>query len=155
VSRPRLEDVPPRGQLLHNMSAPPVSRVVVAPRYQARPRVGFRLVTRLLRGWRGDPETLLARLSLDAEATGGDALAALQLHTDAVLDRLCIPAVVPLVPREGPPLRGHALLHVAFVSRCAGQVFLRRRSPRFDLDALTREWTTVDERVLAIVGRSP
>jgi hypothetical protein len=143
------ERAPDPADLLHNMSQAPRSTLRVAPRHRAKPGLRFSLPAEWWDGYDGQPTTLLRLFGIAVPPDPGDALGALMAAADASLDAASIP---PVLAMDCHPFTGFgtaSLLHFAIVSRCAGRLFLRARSPRLDPDALFQTWSTVDPRVVA------
>lgn len=142
----------PTPGLLHNMSQPPSSRVVIAPNRFARRCYGFTFPEALLYRWGHQPTVLCRRLGIPWER--GHALEAIAAHTEALLDRIDFPAVLPLVEARCIPTDDLPPdLVLAIVSRCGGRLFLRHRTPRLDNSTLRRTWVCNDPRLLEALRR--
>lgn len=144
------ERAPSPTGLLHNMSQAPRSTLQVAPRHRAKFAVAFALPPEWRAAYDGQPASLLRLFGIAAPPDPRDALHVLLAAADACLDAEALPPVIAM-DCNGVAGGGKAsLLHLAVLSRCAGRLFLRARSPRLDHEAIFQSWSTVDPRVVEI-----
>jgi hypothetical protein len=112
---------------LHNMSLAPRSTVVIAPGRSAAPRLTVSL----------DDPPAKALANLGFRTMDERAIEELTRMTAARLAEVEVPAAAAVVPGSGRPL-SEPLLAIAILSRCNPTLFLRSRTPRFDLETLGR-----------------
>lgn len=119
---------------LHNMSAPPRSRVRVAPGF-----VGASTMLLSCDGWLPPEGDAFAQalLRVLGQPPADDAGAALRALVDGWLAEHAAPRALLLLPARDAPLV-EPLAAVALLSRAAGNCFLRERAPRLDHATLSR-----------------
>jgi len=129
------------GAALHNMSAPPMSQVVVAPHRQHRndsPLVSFYLPLLNQNSWEED---ILRRCKLSS-------LAEVQEQADFWLDQLNPPVAFPMAARVGG-ISIHPLLSIGILSRTVGSLFMRRRNPILSYSRVSLRVSVVDPKFIA------
>lgn len=122
-------------RLLHNMSAPPRSHVVVAPGIQPQ-KSRFLWTTDWLPK---DGSSFLVRLCREAGlGAPADPIQRLVEETEALLVRIHAPAAAVLSSGTSTRPCADRLLALAVLSRSSDRLFLRARTPRFDHASLAR-----------------
>ena len=132
--------------VLQNMSAPPRSKVVIAPHRRKQSELeclSFYLPALKKRSWQED---LL-------EITGLKSLQEVQRLAEYYLVELQPPSVFPIIKRKAGQAV-HPLLSVGILSRTVGNLFLQRRKPELIYAHLSRRVTIIDpdfiQRILSI-----
>ena len=120
--------------VLHNMSAPPKSRLVIAPHRRSKVLLTFQLPPLTTQGWR---EELLALCRLDDWETlkGKSDRQMMSFETPAAMSIIGVPADIVDDP----------LLTIAILSRCIGNLFLLRRQKDLSLERLSQSVTISDK----------
>lgn len=137
----QIEPIPKAPTLLHNMSAPPRTQIVLAPGRKKPRFVSVRVPAETFARAaeiRPGPEfvcRLAEQLGLGRAGTRQGAEDLLQHATEQALEQhgvasAAVCSIGPSQPHEREYL--DPLLALAIVSRCAGTLFLRARTPRFD-----------------------
>ena len=127
--------------LLHNMSAPPRSKLVIAPHRRSAVLLTFQLSLK--------KEDWLIELLDQCQV---DSVEELQKQAEKRLFEFNIPSAMSIIDTPASVV-DDPLLTVAILSRCVGNLFLLRRKMELSYDRLTKSVTISDRRVIQqIVG---
>ena len=123
--------------VLHNMSAPPKSRLVIAPHRQSSVLLTFQLSFVSEDQWQ---QQLL-------QQCGVQNWAELQCKTEHQLSMYPPPAAMSII-RNQADIVDNPLLAVAILSRCVGNLFLLRRQPELSWNRLSQSITISDRQFI-------
>ena len=122
--------------LLHNMSAPPRSKLVIAPHRRGNVLLTFCLPP-LTEDWQKDV----------LDCCGVDNIEDLKCLAEQRLLHFRPPAVMSIISSSANQV-DDPLLSVAILSRCIGNLFLHRREMELSLQRLSQSVTVSDRRFI-------
>ena len=123
--------------VLHNMSAPPKSRLVIAPHRRSAVLLTFQLPPLSEENWKEEILSLC----------GVDSWIELKELSDRQLMSFEPPAAMSIIDVPAD-IADDSLLTIAILSRCIGNLFLLRRQQEFSLERLRQSITISDRRFI-------